>query len=110
MKLRPRVVTLIMVKGRVPNKLGFLPRYLDEEDADTREAENATEKTLSDQIKAKRAKNKASRGSIYAGREERLDAMYGLPPEVEALPPMPEDGGHWTVARNAKTCPVYKLE
>ncbi|RZC81629.1 hypothetical protein C5167_044192 [Papaver somniferum] len=20
--------------------------------------------------------------------------MYGLPPEVEALPPMPEDGGH----------------
>ncbi|OVA17912.1 Glycosyl transferase [Macleaya cordata] len=22
--------------------------------------------------------------------------MYGLPPDVEALPPMPEDGGHWS--------------
>ncbi|RZC70593.1 hypothetical protein C5167_033734 [Papaver somniferum] len=26
--------------------------------------------------------------------------MYGLPPEVEALPPMPEDGGHWSALHN----------
>jgi len=22
--------------------------------------------------------------------------MYALPPDVEALPPMPEDGGYWS--------------
>ncbi|KAK4766182.1 hypothetical protein SAY87_007824 [Trapa incisa] len=28
--------------------------------------------------------------------EQAFRKMYSLPPQIEALPPMPEDGGHWS--------------
>nr|DAD48751.1 TPA_asm: hypothetical protein HUJ06_018688 [Nelumbo nucifera] len=35
-------------------------------------------------------------GHCRAAFEEAFRRMYGLPSHIEALPPMPEDGGHWS--------------
>ncbi|CAI9091230.1 OLC1v1026198C2 [Oldenlandia corymbosa var. corymbosa] len=35
-------------------------------------------------------------GNCRTGFEDAFRRMYGLPPDVEALPPMPEDGGRWS--------------
>ncbi|CAN6846812.1 unnamed protein product [Brassica oleracea] len=41
-----------------------------------------------------------NRGNCRTSFEEAFRHMYGLPEHIEALPPMPEDGHHWSSLHN----------